>query len=99
MPRKNRNLQRLQIFVPPSLDALLVELAALNGVNVSSLVRDLLETLEPGIRTSLDMIKASRLLDVQAKEGLSTTLQKHADKLRKDTEYVMEAAKKEIENL
>ena len=99
MPRKSRNLQRLQIFVPPSLESLLVELAAINGVNVSSLVRDLLETLEPGIRTSLDMIKASRLLDAQAKEGLSATLQKHADKLRKDTEYVMDAAKKEIENL
>ena len=47
MPKKSRNLQRLQIFVPPDLESLLVELAAINGVNVSSLVRDLLETLEP----------------------------------------------------
>jgi len=62
-------------------------------------VRDLLETLSPGLKATIEMIKASRSLDAQAKENLNATLQKHADKLKRDTEYVVESAKKEIEKL
>lgn len=99
MAKPNRYLQRIQIFVERDTQELLVQLAALDGVTVSTLVRELLETLTPGLRSTVEMIQASRNLDSHARAKLTATLQGHADKLKSDTDYVMESAKKELENL
>lgn len=97
--KEKRYPNRLQIFVDQDMENLLADLASMNGVTISAIVRDLLETLTPGLRTTLDMMKTAKNLDAQARQTLSATLQEHADKLKRDTDYVMESVKKDIANV
>lgn len=78
MPAKN---PRISVVIPPSLAAVLDDLARETGESASSLVRNLLVQCEPALGRMLQLVRAARSAKGQIGEGVGRSLDRVVETL------------------
>lgn len=99
MKTKKPKLTKIQIFLDPDVHSILADLSLLDGVSVSTILRDLLSELRPGLQTTRDLLFAAHQLDADARQKLSESLTQHGEKLKTDVENSMGVIEEKIKAL
>jgi uncharacterized protein involved in copper resistance len=83
---------RINVTLPPSLDALVAQLAGLQRVSKSQVLRELLEAAEPALQRAVSLMEAASRAAGELKTGLVRTLdaeQKRAEvELARQLQYM-----------
>lgn len=66
---------RINVTLSPSLDLLVSELAGLERVSKSTVLRELLEAAEPGLRQAIALMKAAQGASAKVRQNLATDMQ------------------------
>lgn len=66
---------RINVTLSPSLDLLVSELAGLERVSKSTVLRELLESVEPGLRQAIALMKAAEGASAKVRQNLATDMQ------------------------
>lgn len=87
---------RLQVRVSPEIHETIVKISNLNDESISECVNDLLESLLPGLKKTLQYLEDASKLDSQAKAHLSKTLEKQILELSEKIESTNEIVENEF---
>lgn len=70
---------RINVTLPPSLDALVARMATHQRVSKSQVLRELLEAAEPALQRAVTLMDAARAASTEARAGLARRLDKGID--------------------
>lgn len=85
---------RTNVTLPPSLDLLLVRLAAMQKTSKSQVLRELLEAAEPALQRAVTLMEAASKASEQVRDGLRDSLnraQDHAEAVLSEQMSFMDA--------
>jgi hypothetical protein len=83
MPTTN---PRVNVTLSPSLDALVVRLAALDRISKSQVLRELLEAAEPALQRAVALMEAAKTARVESRAELRRGLDRSQAKLEAELE-------------
>lgn len=86
----------LQVRVAPETHNTISRIAELSDQTVSACVNELLESLLPGLKKTLEYLENANKLDAQGKAQLTKTLEQQERELREKIESVTDTVDKEI---
>jgi len=90
--------QRVQILVEPEMLKLLRDLSEETGQPLSPMINSLLESLAPGLESTLTMARLVKKMDQETKSSLQNHLGKISETMKEKVFENMEEAKKLIES-
>jgi hypothetical protein len=79
---------RVNVTLSPSLDALVAQFAGLQRVSKSTVLRELLETVEPSLRQVVALMEAAKVANVKARKTIADDMQ-HAIKAADGVQSLM----------
>ncbi|NCC26092.1 MAG: hypothetical protein EOM25_13000 [Deltaproteobacteria bacterium] len=82
--------KHLSVVVSAEFHDLLVELAKYDDKTMSDLVRELFETLEPGLRQARDLMAAAHNMSEEARKVMMPEIVRHGEQIEKNIKYGME---------
>ena len=89
MPTSN---PRVNVTLSPSLDALVASLASYERVSKSTVLRELLETAEPALRSAVALMEAAKGAGAKARIDLARDLQASVEASRSVTHLALAVA-------
>lgn len=91
--------QRIQILVEPEMFKLLHDLSEETGKPLSPMINSLLESLAPGLESTLSMARMVKKIDKETKETLSSHLSRVSESMREKVVESMEEAERLIKSI
>jgi DNA-directed RNA polymerase subunit F len=88
--------ERLQVRVAPETHKIICRIAELSDQTVSTCVNELLESLLPGLKKTLEYLEKVNKLDAKRKAQLTETLQQQERELREKIESVQDTVDRQI---
>ena len=67
---------RVNVTLSPSLDALVGQFAGLQRISKSTVLRELLEAVEPSIRQAVALMEAAKLANAKARTNIADDMEK-----------------------
>lgn len=86
----------LQVRVAPETHNTICRIAELSDQTISMCVNELLESLLPGLKKTLEYLENANKLDAQARATLARTLEGHENELREHVKNTMDKVGEEI---
>lgn len=87
---------RLQVRVSPEIYDTILKISDLNDESISECVSDLLESLLPGLKKTLQYLEDASKLDAQAKAQLAKTLEQQERELSEKLKSTNEVVENEL---
>jgi len=87
---------KLQVRVAPETHKIICRIAELSDQTVSVCVNELLESLLPGLKKTLEYLETSVRLDAKAKSHLTSVLEQQERELSEKTQSVMDTVDQEF---
>ncbi|MDD2637212.1 MAG: hypothetical protein PHW82_17115 [Bacteroidales bacterium] len=95
---KKKQLKQLNLIVSVEFHDLLKEIAAYDDKSVSQLVRDLFETLEPGLRQARDLMAKAHSMNAKARKVMMPEIVRHGEQLQSNVKYGLENIEKALKD-
>ncbi len=90
--------KQLNLIVSAEFHDLLKEIASYDDKSVSQLVRELFETLEPGLRQARDLMAAARNMNEEARKVMMPEIVRHGEQLESNVRYGLENIEKALKD-
>lgn len=90
--------KQLSMLLSAEFYGLLKEIAELDDRTVSQVVRELLESLEPGLRQARDMMLAARDLNEAARKTMLPEIERHGKQIESNLKYGLENIEKMLKD-
>lgn len=88
--------ERLQVRVAPETHKIICRIAELSDQSISTCLNELLESLLPGLKKTLEHLEQIQKLDAKRKAQLTETLQQQERELMEKIESVQDTVDKAI---
>jgi len=90
--------KQLNLVVSAEFHELLKDLASFDDKSVSQLVRELFETLEPGLRQARDLMAKAKNMNEEARKVMMPEIVRHGEQLEKNVKYGLENIEKVLKS-
>lgn len=88
----------IQAQIPEELYEILRDISEYDGKPVAQILRDLLETLTPGLRQARDMMKAAYEMNEAARKKMMPEIVRHGEQLESNVKYGLENIEKALKD-
>lgn len=96
MARPKKRPHHLHVSFNAEVFQLLTELGQLQGVKPVVVVSDLLETLTPQLRSTVETMKLALRMETEQKKALAAALEEHANQLESSIAYISGNIEKDV---
>lgn len=88
----------VQTYLSEELDEILRDISECDGKPVAQILREILETLTPGLRQARDMMIAARDMNEAARKKIIPEIVRHGEQLEKNVKYSLENIEKTLKD-